>query len=498
MQWATPGLKNHTLSMLITVAFTAASPQVFAEDGLEGLGDLVGGSFRSRAYAVSSDGSVVVGHSEIAGDSCSTLCMSEAFRWTEAGGMVGLHDLAGDTVTSKAYGVSSDGSVVVGGDNFGGFRWTEAGGIVSVEQWLTDSGVTVGGGISTHTATGTNGDGSVVVGYGEFGSGTEYEAYIARVGSSGSGVTTIGEVSESLSSISEGASMALRSTHLLVHSAYSRPMSRKVAIGQKNLWLTGDWGHDNHNGRDGTIGLAEVGLGYNFGTVQVNISLGETGSKQVLVESGGIDSQGKYAMVEGILPIAEDAGLYATLGMYGHRGDADIRRGYLNAGLSDFSSGNPDTRTWGLRARLDWEDAYTVKAVQFSPYADLSYSKSKADGYTETGGGFAARFDSSEEEVTELRAGFNMAMPITTANVHLVGNLEVTHRFDNKGAGTSGQLIGLFAFDLEGREYDSTWVKGGIGIEGELGKGKAFLMLNGTTEGEMPSAWLTASYQMLF
>ncbi len=469
-----------------------------------GLGDLAGGIFLSRAYAASNDGSVVVGF----GTSGSGY---EAFRWTEAGGMVGLGDLAGGSVKSVASGVSGDGSVVVGFSNSGhddvydeAFRWTEAGGMQSVEQWLTDNGVTVGSGISLHMAEGTNEDGSVVVGYGEFGSGKE--AYIARVAPDpdpdpdpeGSGVITLNQVSQSLSSISEGASMALRSTHLLVNSAYSRPMSRKVAIGQKNLWLTGDWGHDNHNGRDGTIGLAEVGLGYNFGAVQVNIALGETGAKQVLVESGGIDSQGKYAMVEGILPIAEDAGLYATLGMYGHRGDADIRRGYLNAGLSDFSSGNPDTRTWGLRARLDWEDAYTVKAVQFSPYADLSYSKSKADGYTETGGGFAARFDSSEEEVTELRAGFNMAMPITTANVQLVGNLEVTHRFDNKSAGTSGQLIGLFAFDLEGREYDSTWVKGGIGIEGELGKGKAFLMLNGTTEGEMPSAWLTASYQMLF
>jgi hypothetical protein len=41
-------------------------------------------------------------------------------------------------------------------------------------------------------------------------------------------------------------------------------------------------------------------------------------------------------------------------------------------------------------------------------------------------------------------------------------------------------------------------VKGGIGIEGELGKGKAFLMLNGTTEGAMPSAWLTAPYQVVF
>ncbi len=37
---------------------------------------------------------------------------SEAFRWTQAGGMVGLGDLPGGTFGSKAFFVSADGSVV--------------------------------------------------------------------------------------------------------------------------------------------------------------------------------------------------------------------------------------------------------------------------------------------------------------------------------------------------------------------------------------------------
>lgn len=82
--------------------------------------------------------------------------------------------------------------------------------------------------------------------------------------------------------------------------------------------------------------------------------------------------------------------------------------------------------------------------------------------------------------------------------LQLVSNIEVAHRFDDEGARSSGQMIGLFAFDLAGQQYHSTWLKGGIGVEGGLGEGKVLLMLNGTTEGQMPNAWLAASYQMAF
>jgi probable HAF family extracellular repeat protein len=69
------------------------------------LGDLPGGAFSSQARGVSADGSVVVGNSI----SASGL---EAFRWTAAGGMIGLGDLPG-SFGSGASSVSADGAVVV-------------------------------------------------------------------------------------------------------------------------------------------------------------------------------------------------------------------------------------------------------------------------------------------------------------------------------------------------------------------------------------------------
>ena len=86
------------------------------------------------ARAVSADGSVVVGFTH------SPNGRYEAFRWTPATGMVGLGDLPGSEFHSAAYGVSADGSTVVGrSSRFGGggdraFRWTAETGMVELRD----------------------------------------------------------------------------------------------------------------------------------------------------------------------------------------------------------------------------------------------------------------------------------------------------------------------------------------------------------------------------
>src|SRR5450830_1297939 len=114
--------------------------------GMVGLGHLSNG-FQSRAASVNADGTVVVGDG---GD-------GSAFRWTASGGMVGLGHLSGDASSSASL-VSTDGTVVVGysyGSSYGSnqvFRWTATGGMVGLGK-LTGIGV-----------NGVSADGSVVVG----------------------------------------------------------------------------------------------------------------------------------------------------------------------------------------------------------------------------------------------------------------------------------------------------------------------------------------------
>jgi len=111
--------------------------------------------FQSHANAASANGSVIVGDS-------SSGSTAEAFRWTEAGGMVGLGHLPGD-IESYATGVSVDGSVVIGASRFQDsetflqrpYRWTAATGMVSIGQ--------LPGG-NWGSASGVSADGSVIVG----------------------------------------------------------------------------------------------------------------------------------------------------------------------------------------------------------------------------------------------------------------------------------------------------------------------------------------------
>jgi probable HAF family extracellular repeat protein len=68
---------------------------------------LPGGSFNSSAQGISSDGQVIVGF----GTGPQGL---EAFRWTEAMGMVGLGELPGGDHYSSAIATTADGSIIVG------------------------------------------------------------------------------------------------------------------------------------------------------------------------------------------------------------------------------------------------------------------------------------------------------------------------------------------------------------------------------------------------
>jgi probable HAF family extracellular repeat protein len=126
----------------------------------------------SRAGDVSADGDVVVG-------AISNYWETEAFRWKEDTGMVGLGDLPGGVLRSEAYGVSADGAVVVGSSSahetdYEAFRWTAEGGMVGLGD-LT-------GGYFGSEARAVSGDGAVVVGYGTTSQGPEAFVWDAQRG----------------------------------------------------------------------------------------------------------------------------------------------------------------------------------------------------------------------------------------------------------------------------------------------------------------------------
>ncbi|MGY8668167.1 hypothetical protein Q3C01_38185 [Bradyrhizobium sp. UFLA05-109] len=123
--------------------------------GTTDLGTLGGPS--SSAFGVSTDGSVVVGSAQIPDTSDEGFYIFHAFRWTSSTGMVDLGTLGGHK--SSARGVSADGAVVVGSSHTPeqdehAFRWTSDTGMIDLG--------TLGG--PTSGAHDTSADGSVVVG----------------------------------------------------------------------------------------------------------------------------------------------------------------------------------------------------------------------------------------------------------------------------------------------------------------------------------------------
>lgn len=143
-----------------------------------GTGTLPGGS-QAAANAVNSDGSVIVGESATNVGGTHTA----AFRHTAATGFVDLGDLPGGGLDSRALGVSGDGSIVVGeGETALGseaFIWTQAGGMQNLKTYLT--GLGLGGSLTGWTlvrATAISQDGNVIVGSGTSPGGTT-EGWIA-------------------------------------------------------------------------------------------------------------------------------------------------------------------------------------------------------------------------------------------------------------------------------------------------------------------------------
>ena len=139
--------------------------------GMVGLGYLNVGDNYSLAAATNSDGSVVVGNSSntVAGS-------AEAFRWTQATGMVGLGQLAGNPLPfSYAQAVSNDGNTIAGvGLNAGfaleGFVWTQSTGMIGIGD--------LAGGAFKSTPYGISGDGAIIVGTGTSAGGNDSIASI--------------------------------------------------------------------------------------------------------------------------------------------------------------------------------------------------------------------------------------------------------------------------------------------------------------------------------
>lgn len=137
---------------MLSISLLMCPIQLWAAEFIR-LGDLPGGGFDSAATAVTDDGAVACGYSDSGGDRW------EAFRWTQAEGMVGLGEIAGGMFGSICQALSADGEIAVGYSNAANgveaFRWTNSNGLVGIGGFSNES-----------NANDISADGQILAGYG--------------------------------------------------------------------------------------------------------------------------------------------------------------------------------------------------------------------------------------------------------------------------------------------------------------------------------------------
>lgn len=431
----------------------------------QNLGSLTGMEGTSRALGVSGNGSVVVGTSQDVDG------RSIAFRWREGADngvngneqMLALGTLGGNS--SDALAVTRDGRWVVGiaeneDDIDLAFRWSEETGMESITAWLERHGVAPGAHV-LETANGISDDGSVVVGRMDNGRG-----FLARgtAGGSGSGLMDVEEYHRTLYAGAGGVAAAGEFlTWLPLNGAHHRPLMLAPDLsGDMCAWATGDLAQ--HGPSSTGMALGEVGACTDMagGNVRVGGSVGVASSWQDLSLGGSIRMQGQYVLSEVDWRPDGTPLLLSLTGMLGSYG-AHIDRAYSNGADTAVSSG--DTQAFGgvVRLRADWLEAAVIGNTSINPYAAIGFGGLRVEGYSESGGPFPAVFDAQTIGHADIRLGVT-AVTEFSAQTRLSTTLEVAHR-----TGTAPQVVGhvpgLFDFALGGGNYSQTWVRAGLELD---------------------------------
>jgi len=468
--------------------------------GMADLGSL--GGTESIAHGVSANGSVVVGESTLTGDAAL-----HAFRWTNGGGMADLGTLGGSD--SVAFGVSGDGKVVVGGSNPGvtlpviaiAFRWTQATGMQSVPNWLAAGGVSVPSGWEPAIAFAANSNGNVVVGVGTDPAGHTEASFLARVGPAGTGTGLITDLNAFNATLIEAGGRAAQAgvdlPNLALFGVHHRSLldsGLAVKAGESCTWVAADGAR--YNASDNEMELAEVGVCKDLASTRFGVGLGNAWSRQGWNLGGGAKFDGQYLIAEA--DHAFGRGLEASLTAYYGRFHAELHRNYLNGAATNASTGKPDATATAARARLDWKDVAQAGRFGLSPYAAYTWTQSKLDAYTETGGGFPATFGAAKWTSDDLRAGL-AAMTELSAATHLRLAGELVHRFTGSTRSVGGQVVGLFDFSVPGQELKQDWVRATLDVDHRLSdRSLLTFSANAATSGNDPSYGVSVSYKAAF
>ena len=436
-----------------------------------------GGTY-SAAFAVSADGSVIVGDSNITGDT-----ETHAFKYFGSA-ITDLGTLGG--TVSHAYAVSADGSVIVGGSNITGNAATHA--FKYFGSVMTDLG-TLGGTYSGASAV--SADGSVIVGESNITGDAERHAF-KYSGSVMTDLGTLGGTYSAASAVSADGSVIVGysnitgddATHAFIYrhrmidvdntisalAVNARQldslMNLKTAMlagglaadcakfGPGGFCMAADAGNYSGNGDDAARSAAAVRFAYR---VNSNLRAGILLDRAYANANPGNFSAGGGAPLLGAFAVlnfrVSGAGAQLRLSAAYDTTEMTITRSALSGteagrGKTEFTgSGYMAKFNYGIKLGSSW----TAR-----PFAGLRHTVVKREGYAERSGAElpAAYKDLAYKQTTAL-LGLNAGGAVSKAvSLGFSGGLE--RNIGVKMDGYAGTLSVMGPFRLEAPEITGT------------------------------------------
>ncbi|WP_281241660.1 autotransporter domain-containing protein [Lutimaribacter saemankumensis] len=458
-----------------------------ASSGMQGLGFLnSSGTQFSRAFGISGDGNIIVG------DSSNPSNRTEAFRWSSSSGMQGLGFLSTNASYhySRAWAASNDGSIIVGSaTNSSGqtevFRWTAQAGMLSLSDLLSAEGVNMNG-VQLYEARAVSSDGTTITGY-MSNTSNQTEAFVAIYDTSAArpvvGViapagyqSSVTEVSQLSLGVAGQGHAGLRQLSDVARTYELPEVQDVVAQGfagtpemSYGVFAYGEtlWGQDDSAGKArsaagtaGFIGESSSGLRFGFGIELADLERTE-GTLGSFVEADG------FGGVAFLAYAPADTGLQASVSAKALKLEADVVRNYTNGAAVETSRGNTDGTYRGIELELGYAFGMSERST-ISPFFSYQYSKSKFDGYTETGGSFPGVM--SEQSATLRTASVGLAGTYRVSDaLKLNGSLALGRTEESVGApglsvtGLNGMMFGAATGD---RDYGIATL--GIGMTYDL------------------------------
>ncbi|MEP2774505.1 MAG: autotransporter domain-containing protein [Luteolibacter sp.] len=333
----------------------------------------------------------------------------------------------------------------------GAFIYDQVAGARSINQWLADSGVEIGP-VFFATAEAISEDGTVVVGRFddeliEFGTidmeEIPYYGYIAR---EGSGVINPDEFIPTLET--EIVPLVENLFNLTLNGAHHVPL--QMMGSQRHAWIIGDYARNDRFDSDSSLFEAGFATDLMDNQLVAGIGFGQSWIDQDLAFGGDSGIHGQYILGELSYRPTGNPFIYTLTGILGDW-SADIDRNYINGAMIDTSYGDTDVTAAALRMRVDWLDALSFQGFGITPKIQYTIAHTEVDGYTETGGGFPATFNTQDSTSHEIRYGVSAARPLLNDKALLRLRLEGIHRFDDSNSNASGQVVGLFPFSTSGQ-----------------------------------------------